>query len=96
VNVDFSNFTSDENQPSDCFFSPNPFDDVIHFHNNNISEEGNIQIYHILGAKIMDVRVEKNHQTIPTETLLPGMYIIQFQKDNIINNQKIVKTTSKP
>jgi hypothetical protein len=96
VTVDFSNFTSDENQPSDCFFSPNPFEDVIHFHNNNNNGEGNIQIYHILGSKIMDVRVEKNHQTIPVETLLPGMYIIQFQKDNIIYNQKIVKTTSKP
>ncbi|MBK8620412.1 MAG: VCBS repeat-containing protein [Saprospiraceae bacterium] len=96
VTVDFTNNTSEAIQTSGCFFSPNPFNNEINLMNCQINDDFKIQIFNVLGNKLIDEKVVKSQQTINTEMLSPGMYIIQINKDHIIYNQKIVKTTSKP
>lgn len=78
---------------------PNPFEDIVHINFNNNKNKGSsirkeIQVFNILGSKIMDFEIAENENNfnIDLSILSSGSYYIEIIENNsITQTQRIIK-----
>ncbi len=77
----------------EVLLSPNPVKDILSVRIGNIDNnaESELSIYTINGTKIESRKVEENRIVINMSDYLPGVYLIQFNSNNQLLTQKIIK-----
>lgn len=68
---------------------PNPTKDIIYIKLETL-ENTNIQLYNVLGEKLLDKVISKNH-TMSLSGLSQGLYFLQFKQNDKVYVKKIVK-----
>lgn len=72
---------------------PNPFQDRVNIRNQNILADGNLEVYNLLGEKILEEKLNFSHKTINFEHFQSGVYlfVVKDINQNIMNIYKIIK-----
>lgn len=68
---------------------PNPANDILHIHTNNLNGNASVQISDLSG-KIFNYNLN-NNQGIDVTNLQPGMYILQVQTQQGVMHQTFIK-----
>ena len=81
-------------QPDPSFtFYPNPADEVlmVEFNDAVSSKKRDINIYNVLGERIIHISTRSKSQQIPLENIPSGSYIISVNQNGSTISQKFIK-----
>ncbi|WP_299114078.1 T9SS type A sorting domain-containing protein [uncultured Winogradskyella sp.] len=67
---------------------PNPVKDILHIETNSNSTYLNLEIYDLLGKKVLDAHI--NNGSVDISSLNSGMYLLKLETNNISATKKII------
>ncbi|TYB77168.1 endonuclease [Bizionia myxarmorum] len=86
----YSNLSTDDFSISKIDIYPNPVKNSLNIKLLN-PKDTQIDIYTLLGKKVLSQVINKTDNTINTESLSSGVYIIRLQQDQKIISKKLIK-----
>ena len=69
---------------------PNPTKDILYFKNESI-QKSNVEIYDVLGKRCIKKTIDTNNNSITTEGLTKGVYLIKIFNDQQTFSSKFIK-----
>ena len=87
--VDRPNALEKEVLNSDVKIYPNPATDYLNFESEK-NLPANLRVYSADGKKVMEDYFENGNSTLDISSLKPGMYVLQYENTEGVNNKKII------
>lgn len=86
----YTDLSTDDFTLSNVSIYPNPVKNTLNIKLQN-PKDTQIDIYNILGKKVLSNTINKTNNTINTEQLSSGLYIIRIQQDEAVLSKKLIK-----
>jgi len=85
-----STLSLNTNKVSNFAIYPNPTNKILNINLNQLNNTAIVEIYNVLGQKVLKTNLTKRNSSIPVNDLSKGLYLITVKTENITTTKKLI------